>query len=98
MAATHPVRHDGANPTQAGGRYALDKEIPLTLFVAQNSPNRFQRIRLRQNPALRSEINLPSANSVFYSHHSSFSRADARWWFLISVDNAGIHFISASRI
>jgi len=39
---------------------------PLTLFVAQNSPNRFQRIRLRQNPALQSEINLPSANSVFF--------------------------------
>ena len=33
--ATHPVRHDGANPTQAGGRYALDREIPLLAFVGR---------------------------------------------------------------
>ena len=40
---------------------------PPHALVAQNSPNRFQRIRLRQNPALRSEINLPSANFWFFS-------------------------------
>jgi hypothetical protein len=34
-------------------------------LVAQNSPNLLQRIRLIQNPALRSEINLPSANFDF---------------------------------
>jgi hypothetical protein len=35
MADPHPVRHDGANPTQAGGRYALDSEIPLLALVGR---------------------------------------------------------------
>jgi hypothetical protein len=34
-AASHPVRHDGANPTRAGCRYALDSEIPLLAFVSR---------------------------------------------------------------
>ena len=34
-AASHPVRHDGANPTRAGCRYALDSEIPLLAFVGR---------------------------------------------------------------
>ena len=33
--ASHPVRHDGANPTRAGYRYALDREIPLLAFVGR---------------------------------------------------------------
>ncbi len=35
-------------------------------FVAQNSLNRFQGIRLKQNPALQSELNLPSTYFVFF--------------------------------
>ncbi len=47
------------------------------------------------------QLFLPHDISTFNqlcSIHSSFSRAYARWRFLISVDNAGIHIISASRM
>ena len=35
VTAPHPVRQDVANPTRAGCRYALDREIPLLAFVGR---------------------------------------------------------------
>jgi|GEM_PF-3092356 len=31
----YPMRHNGANLTQPGGRYVLDREIPLLVFVGR---------------------------------------------------------------
>ncbi len=70
-----PVCQDGTNPTRTGWPLALDSATPSRSLSRRTRRTAFSGFGSDRTPALRSELNLPSANSVFCSYHSSFAEA-----------------------